>query len=276
MSITGKIEDGQVKDGRAVAGVAEWADSSVNIQIGCIHKCLYCFALNNSVRFKRRTPANWGETEIVKEKVDKAYHKRAGTIMFPTSHDIDPENLTSCIVVLKKMLAAGNRVLIVSKPHLECVKALCRELFVFKKKILFRFTIGSTDDDVLRFWEPGAKGFSERLASLRSAYEAGFETSVSCEPMLDLNIGNVIEKCRPFVSDAIWLGRANRLRGCIAINCPGNQAAKAATERLLSEQTDEYLKQLYERYKDDNKIRYKESVKVAAGLTRPTKRGLDI
>ena len=75
--------------------------------------------------------------------------------------------------MLRKLLAAGNEVLIVTKPHLECVERLCRELAAYKEKIVFRFTIGAMDDELLAFWEPGAPAFAERLAALKHAHAAG-------------------------------------------------------------------------------------------------------
>ena len=79
-----------------------------------------------------------------------------------------------------------------------------------KEQLLFRFTIGSALDEVLSFWEPGAPVFAERLAALELAWANGYQTSVSCEPMLDGHIDAVIHQVEPFVTDAIWLGKANR------------------------------------------------------------------
>ena len=77
---------------------------------------------------------------------------------------------------VKQLLDNGNDVLIVSKPHLECIQRLCT---LPSEHILFRFTIGAYDDDTLRFWEPGAPPYDERLASLKYAFDAGFKTSVN-------------------------------------------------------------------------------------------------
>ena len=45
---------------------------------------------------------------------------------------------------------------------------------------------------------------------------------------------------------------------------------------LLAEQTDDFLRELYERYKADPQIKYKDSIKQAAGIDRPVQCGLDI
>lgn len=271
---TDSVIDGKVPD--AAFGTKEWAATNVNLQKGCEHGCLYCYGQCMSVRFGRTTGNAWTSPAINSDKVAKGYSKRRGTIMFPTTHDITETNLDSCLAVLKKMLAAGNDVLVVSKPHLNCIKKLCRELAAYKNQILFRFTIGSADNAVLEFWEPHAPTYGERLSCLKEAFQHGFKTSVSCEPMLDDNIQQVIDDARPFVTDAIWLGRVNNLRSALSRNAPSNQAARAKANELLALQTDEWVKALYETHKHDPLIKYKDSIKKVAGLDRPTEKGLDV
>lgn len=195
--------------------------------------------------------------------------------MFPSTHDITPANVEECLVVLDKLLRSGNRVLIVSKPHLDCVKLLCQKLSDYKTQILFRFTIGSADDELLSYWEPMAPKFNERIASLEHAFTQGFQTSVSSEPMLDRHIDIVIDKARPFVTDAIWLGAANRLANIIPRNCPGDQEAlrKAAELKQLIDTT--YIHGLYARYKEDPIIKWKDTLKKVLGIPASEEPGLD-
>ena len=75
--------------------------------------------------------------------------------------------------------------MVVSKPHLPCIETICSQMPAYKQQITFRFTVGLLDDDLRAFWEPGAPSFNERLASLRHAFEAGYQTSVSAEPLLE-------------------------------------------------------------------------------------------
>jgi DNA repair photolyase len=106
----------------------------------------------------------------------------------------------------------------VSKPHLECIKKICYELVQYKPQIQFRFTIGSANSEVLKFWEPNAPSFEERVDCLKYANNEGFSTSVSCEPMLDENIGDVVDIVSPYVTDTIWIGKANQLFSRLNIN----------------------------------------------------------
>jgi DNA repair photolyase len=261
---------------KAAYGVAEWADHSVNIDLGCTNDCSYCYAKAMAIRFKRATPKSLARPRTDLSKVAKRFHKREGRIMFPTSHDICRNNIDACLHTLHSMIGAGNDVLIVSKPDPKCIRRVCDEFADQKAQILFRFTIGSASDKTLRLWESGAPSFKERLAALRLAHERGFQTSVSCEPMLDMDIGAVVAEVLPFVTDAVWLGRVNNLRQAIALNCPDNAKVMAAADRLLAEQTDEWLRELYRRYCDNPKIKFKDSIKKAVGLARPTKAGLDV
>lgn len=257
-------------------GTGEWAAHNVNFQSGCRNRCSYCYASAMAIRFGRKTTESWGIPEIDPEKVNRKYGKMSGRIMMPTSHDLDETNIEAYLTVLKKLLVAGNDVLVVSKPRLECIRRLCKELTANKTQITFRFTIGSADDTVLKAWEPGAPSFKERLACLKHAFEKGYATSVSCEPMLDGDIHAVIRKAKPYVTDSIWLGVANRLRGTIAINRPGDADMLAMANRLIGIMTDEFITGLYDRYHNDTVIKWKESIKKIVGLERPTVKGLDV
>lgn len=261
---------------RPASGTQEWAVANVNIQTGCDRDCSYCYAKGMAVRFRRATPQAWVVPVVDPKRVNRRFRRFSGRVMFPTTHDISPKNLDECVTVLRHVLEAGNDVLVVSKPQLDCVMRLCAEFEGRKGQILFRFTIGSADDLTLKLWEPGASSFKERLDCLRHAHGLGFATSVSCEPMLDARIDLVVEAVMPFITDAIWLGRANNLRQIISLNSPGDAVIRAAADRLLADQTDEWLRELHTRHCGNPQIRFKDSIKKVCGMARPTEKGLDI
>jgi len=187
-------------------------------------------------------------------------------VMYPSAHDIRPEHLQENMEFLSHILEAGNEVLIVSKPHLICIKEICKKFAAYKDKILFRFTIGSADDGVLKFWEPGAPGFKERIECLKWAHKKDFATSVSCEPMLDNNIEKVVKKVSPYVTETIWIGKINHLigvtgRGRLDFNGHTDPGTLAKAYELIAWQLDENILKLYEKYKLDPKIMWKESIK---------------
>jgi DNA repair photolyase len=245
----------------------------VNCCDGCSHDCLYCYAKETAARHGRIPIEAWKVEKIRQKDVDKAYKYREGRTMFPSSHDITPTNFDACFTVLKKLLESGNQVIVVLKPHLEIVQKLCRELGNYKQKILFRFTITATDDKILSFWEPNAPPYDERKASLKWAFDAGFKTSVSVEPMLDSSrIDELVKDLLPYVNDAIWIGKMNHMGRIKA----GGDGVKAAIERIKAGQTDEKIWAIYNRHKKNPKIKWKDSIKKVVGIPSAEKPGMDV
>ena len=259
-----------------IHGTLEWAERNLNFQKGCEHNCLYCFARTNKGRFKKGYKNDWDKPVLRTKIIEKGYQKVDGRYMFPSTHDITPANLKHYVKVLYKLVAAGNTVLIVSKPHFDCIKYICDNFKDYKKQLMFRFTIGSANNKTLKFWEPNAPSLAERIKALRYAHRQGYKTSVSDEPMLDTNMDALVKAVKPFVSETIWLGRVNSIKLALSLNVPGNKEAFKKAEALLKEQSDEWIMQLYKRYKKDRKISWKDSIKKVVGLERPTKKGLDV
>lgn len=227
-----------------------------------------------ALRFGRMTAEQWPNETPRNQEITKERRRLDGGIMFPTTHDINPNNLSDCLIVLGRLLEAGNRVLVVSKPHLPCIETICREMAAYKQQITFRFTIGLLVDDLREFWEPGAPSFSERLASLRHACEVGYQTSVSAEPLLEpWNVQTLVGSLRPFVTHSIWIGKANQLRQRTLWKLSSDHPE---IDRLLSWQTDERVLEIYEMFKNDPLIKWKDSYKKVIGLDRPETPGLDI
>jgi uncharacterized Fe-S cluster-containing radical SAM superfamily protein len=259
-----------------VFGTHEWANCNANLINGCRHDCKYCYSKEMAIRFKRKTAENWKIETVRENALKKKFNKHSGRIMFPSSHDIHPNHLDEAIEFLSNLLLPGNTVLIVSKPHFVCIQAICRKFARYRDKLVFRFSIGSLDSDVLKFWEPNAPNFEERLASLKYAHENGFQTSVSCEPLLDTKANSLITKLLPYINDSIWIGKANFLIKRMKTNGWGDPSSiKKATE-LLDKQKDKYFTDLYDHYKDDGRIKWKESIKNILGIKIPDQAGLDI
>lgn len=262
---------------KQITGTKEWSNRSINIMRGCRNNCLYGYCKADALRWKRiENPEDWQTPVLNQKMLEKPISKRSGITMFPSTHDLHLEYLPEIIDFLHKLLFPGNQVLIVSKPYLEVITALCKELKAYKNQILFRFTIGSAYNNVLKFWEPGATSFEERIHCLQHVFYRGYKTSVSCEPMLDGRIDDVIEMTRHYVTDSIWLGKMNFPERRIKANC-GNQIVDMA-ERLQVihiTQSDKAIQKLYEKYKDNPIIKWKESIKKVVGLDLATEKGLD-
>ncbi|MCK9226000.1 MAG: hypothetical protein M0Q02_13070, partial [Candidatus Muirbacterium halophilum] len=230
-----------------------------------------------AIRFKRKTTDNW-KVEKLRLDIDSKIKRYNGKIMFPSTHDITPENALNCIKFIKKILEKGNSILIVSKPHFDIIKTLCNEVNEYKEKILFRFTIGSNNSDILKFWEPNAPKYEERFKTLKYAYDNGFKTSVSSEPMLD-NIENTIKMTNellPYINDSIWFGKPNFFLRRLKINGFKDELTLKRAEILLDNLNDENIMLFYNHFKTNPYIKWKDSIKNIVGIELPNVVGLDI
>jgi DNA repair photolyase len=188
--------------------------------------------------------------------------------MFPTTHDIAPSTLEPCLRVLERLLVAGNEVLIVTKPHLPCVRVICRDLDRHRARVEFRFTITSASDSQLAYWEPGAPDLAVRYAALAHARATGWRTSVSIEPCLDFfEVDNLIRLVEPHVSGTIWIGLLNRAQSRVQVVTAEDQEE---LDYVLSGQTRETVSALWERFKDNPKLRWKDSIRRMLGLPAAT------
>lgn len=242
-------------------GTGEWAEFNENIERGCSHDCLYCYAAYNaSARFHWRPRAEWKREELTKRAFITAYPKRDGVVMFPSAHDITPGIVDDYIRVAKLILGSGNYLLIVTKPHLECIRKVIEAVADFKEQIMFRFTIGTMDEKVARFWEPGAPMPSERVEALKLAFDSGFRTSISAEPLLG-GVGTaamVLDAVCPFVTHTVWIGKLNKPRLRAGMDDP---LVAIEVERIERLQTDAAVLDMHAKLSGNPMVRWKDSVK---------------
>lgn len=242
-------------------GTKEWANVNFNFINGCTHDCKYCYSKEMAIRFERKSPETWKKEDLRLKDLNKKISIKNQLVMFPSSHDITPKYLDESISIIKKLINSGNKVLIVTKPHLKCITKICETFESEKKNILFRFTIGSSNSKVLKFWEPGAPSFETRFKSLKYAYELGYKTSVSCEPMLDFHIDRLINKLLPFITETIWVGNANYLLKRLKTNGINDPVTIQKANDLVIWQSNKYnILRIYSLFKHNKKIRWKDSI----------------
>jgi len=271
--LSGKIE--MSISAKPVRGTAEWAVATVDCCLGCPHGCRYCYARYDQVERRGLVKAeDWSQGRIMEGELERVHRLYSGQVMFPAHHDIVPENLAACRSVILNLLRAGNKVLVVSKPHLHCIADLCQEFRPYREKVLFRFTITARNAAVLSFWEPLAPAYAERLACLELACAEGYSTSVSVEPMLDTaDVVAMVEELQPFVTHSIWLGKMNKIGERVSGE---EERLQAEIERIEKGQDDAHIQEIYRRLRHNPLIRWKESIKMVVGLEMAVEPGLDI
>ena len=112
----------------------------------------------------------------------------------------------------------------------------------------------------MKFWEPEAPSLADRLASLELAFNMGYQTSVSAEPLLDKDVHRLIRRLSPYVTDTIWIGKAEQLRKRLTMNGYNDPITMANADELMKWQNDPmFIRDLYETYKDNPMIKWKTS-----------------
>lgn len=247
-------------------GTKEWSDHSRNCMTGCSNDCAYCYARASAITKGQVANRGAWTKEVPKESELKRTHKKVdGLVMFPTQHDTTPENIKYNLPYLTGILEAGNEVLFVSKANLSCIQELCSKLDGYKKQLLIRVTIGSMHPLLCKFWERNAPSPQERVQALHHAFKAGFQTSVSMEPILH-GVDDAVATFRavePFVTEKIWIGTMNSVETRVDMTNPNFKKAVGEISQLQSKGE---VRRLYEALKDEPKVAWKESISKIVGL----------
>lgn len=239
-------------------GTREWAEHNENCIEGCKNDCLYCYGAESADRYGRRTREAW---HVMKPNArsGRAVSHYKGRVMFPTTHDLHIEHVDWWGPFLQRLLEKGNNVLIVTKPEYQAVSRICRVFAQYKDQIEFRFTIGTNDDKVAAYWEPGAPSPSDRLMAIAHAYTLGFKTSVSMEPLLIEQPKEMIDQLfMGWITGEIWIGAMNHYH--LHPEIPEEA-------RQIKIQGRENMQRVYNSLKDNPQIRWKDSVQRLLGIT---------
>lgn len=259
-------------------GTREWANRNCNLsQTGCEHDCLYCYAKEMAIRYKRATPESWKTVQHgFPRKIPR--RKIPGVTMFPTAHDITMANAEACRDQIVAILASGDDCLVVTKARPDALKIALDHPAIRERmdldRIEVRITIGSYYGDTLTEWEPGAPPFEERMKALRLARLSGFTTSVSAEPLLDADPERLIQHVRPFAS-SIWLGFMKKAVARVERNNPGNHKALGMAAVYQAEHSAERAYALWMKYRFDHFIKFKDTIRAMANFWA-AKNGLPI
>lgn len=240
-----------------ITGTKDWRPDNENCMEGCQNDCRYCYAKLMAIRYKRRTTENWHIMEPNKRS-KKPIRYLEGGVMFPTTHDLHIEHAGIWMPFLRGLLEKGNDVLIVSKPEYAAIWLICRELAAFKDQIEFRFTIGTNDDRVAAYWEPGAPSPSDRLMAVAHTCTLGYKVSISMEPLLIESPKKMIDALfMDWITGTIWIGTMNHYHLDPTIPEEAYQ---------IKVQSHDNMRRVYDSLKYNPKIRWKDSVQKLLGV----------
>jgi len=241
-----------------IFGQYSWGEKTANSICGCCNNCGYCYAQSNAIRRNQKTAETWKNEVINQEDLNCPIHKCIGRFMYQTNSDISPQHIKEHIFMIGKILKAGNSIFCITKPHYECVEKICKEFYNYKDKIELCFTIGSTNTETLAFWESGASNYQERKASLCMAYDQGFTTSVSAEPLLDRDLDGLVEELTPFITRHLWFGKMNFPMQGLSANGHWDIETMKRVKNLINFHNDaNFIRYYYNKYKDNPKILWK-------------------
>jgi DNA repair photolyase len=246
-------------------GTREWSVKSLNRRVGCKNNCRYCWAAHDAIH-------RWGYVESRSEWTQPRPNKSRekpywvpGVIMYPTTHDIAREHVRGDIEYLKSWLELDNRILIVSKPSFNVISTMTKELKKYKEQLEFRFSIGSMNNDALSFWEPEAPSFAERMRSAEIAFVSKYNVSISCEPYLDESIVPLVRLMTHISNGEIWIGMMNEIDK--RVDTSGwSEEQLYWMKRLRAVHTREYVQFIHDTFKNEERVRWKDSIKDLLGL----------
>jgi hypothetical protein len=254
------LEFNEVKPGD---GVFEYAPYSYNIGQKCRCNCRYCYARDIAIKFcdpsNPVTADNWHEEEVKPYKVN-IHQTVNNVVMIPTMGNISDSNVELMIQTIKNIADANNLVLVVIKPFMSVVRRMCAELADYKDTVQFRFTITSLNPTLSQLWEPGAALPAERIECLQYAFDHGYYTSVSMEPMIDERIETLrlISTIEPYVIGDIWLGKMVDIDKRVAIT---DDMIRDAVAIIKEQQSDLEIQKLVFSLIGKKNIRYKKSIR---------------
>ncbi len=152
---------------------------TLNPYTGCGHHCIYCYARSYIPGFDRPRPK---KDLLRRVRHDAAVLPKGSLISVAESSDpyTPPEKVLGLTrEVLKILVGAGHRVLVVTKSEL-----VVRDADILKGRAAVAITITTLEDDVAAKIEPGAPPPSRRIRAVEELSRRGVPVSVRIDPII--------------------------------------------------------------------------------------------
>lgn len=272
-------------------GTKQWSDESCNIRKAdslCSNSCVYCYVLPIvNKNFKQVKISNFMKNSLVLKtfigdrserdrnmpcieidwnKVMKRWTRsNSKLVMTPTSHDVVPGIVDAFIASCLNLLDAGHSLLITTKPRMHCIERMCDAFSSYKdgvheRRVTFRFTLTTHDQDVKDKWEWLAPTFDDGIECLDLANQHGFQTSVSMEPFLKDPV-ETVNRLNDHVTGEIWIGMMNGFPSEKVLGMTLPAFVKDEITRLKTvEYTFDNIERVVHVLRDDARVHWKESI----------------
>ncbi len=197
---------------------------AINPYQGCVFACEFCSAIKMNYftgRVRKKWDATgWGEWVDYKTNLVELLHKEREKVR---KSKIYFGNATDIYMPIERKLKLVPPILefFLENPPLELevqtrgtsrdVKRdipLLQELSK-KTSVLVSYSIHTDRDDVKKIFEPKAPSLIERERGLKSYFEGGIETRLSCMPILPLDPENYAERFAKYVTKRVWIASMN-------------------------------------------------------------------
>jgi len=189
------------------------ADYVINPYVGCMHKCIYCYA-----RFMKKFTDHsepWGEfidikinaPDLIPEKSDK--YRNKSIFMSSVTDAYHPIEMKYKLTrkILEKLIPLEPNLQILTKSDL-----VLRDIDLLKKfkNISVVFSLSFLDESLIRQIEPLASSAERRINALKELHKIGIKTAVFISPIFPevTDWKEVISKTRDFV-DEYWFENLN-------------------------------------------------------------------
>jgi len=191
----------------------------INPYVGCMIACPFCYVIDRA-DFSRRLEGlpqlPWGHSLDVKVNAAEVLRRevqsvQAGIVrMSPILTDpyqSAERHYRITRQILEVLLETDIAPVVLTRaPRILDDLQLLRRF----RRALVGFSIPTDDDAVRKIFEPNADPIEERLAALRALHAAGVGTFAVIQPVLPMNVDNLVEQLAPYVRavrlDRLYVG----------------------------------------------------------------------